>query len=389
METQDKRDFAAGEVIFREGDAGDCAYIIDHGTVEVSIAQSDNTHYFKPLGKGEIFGEVALFDQKPRTATVRALTATRLTPVHRTQVIELLEQANPILRHFLFLILERFRENWQLQQKQTDTAAPQATPAPQRGEVTQKLTLVHDIKHALVKDEFMLHYQPICQMSTRRVAGYEALIRWNHPIDGFKLPGDFLWLTEHTGQIRDIGLWTLRRACFDWPLLRLATGCVYPFISVNLSPNQLISDHFVDNLQQIVEEFRIPPREIKLELTETGIINNPDQAYKLLSQLSELGVRLALDDFGTGYSGLQSLHRYPIATMKIDRAFVNTMLGSAQSREIVRSSIKLAHSLAMDVIAEGIETEDVYEELCQLQCDFGQGILFGAPAAMQAQATAW
>ncbi len=387
---QERRDYEPGEVIFREGDPGDRAYIIQEGAVEVRIAGACNSVQLKQLGKGDIFGEISLFDLKPRTETVRALTPTRLIPVHRTQITELLDNANPILLHFLSLILERFRESWEMLQRQTERAAAQDAPAKkkQRGEVTQKLTLVHDIKHALVNDEFVLHYQPICEMATRRVAGFEALIRWNHPIDGFKLPKDFLWLTEHTGQIRDIGMWTLRRACLDWPRLRRATGGVQPFISINLSPNQLISDDFLDALRQVVEEFRIAPGEIKLELTETGIINNPDQAYKLLNQLSELGVRLALDDFGTGYSGLQSLHRYPIVTMKIDRAFVHTMIHSTQSREIVASSIRFAHSLGMDVVAEGIETEEVYKELCDLQCDFGQGALFGLPADIHAQTTA-
>ena len=150
-----------------------------------------------------------------------------------------------------------------------------------------------------------------------------------------------------------------------------------------MSPSQLTGDSFVEDVIAILARHRMPPTELKLELTETVIINKPDVALNLLTRLTEMGSSLAIDDFGTGHSSLDTLNRYPIGTMKVDRCFTNTMLTSAQSREIVASSIHLAHSLEMDVVAEGVETEDVRSKLLELGCNFGQGWLFGKPAELK------
>jgi EAL domain-containing protein (putative c-di-GMP-specific phosphodiesterase class I) len=252
-----------------------------------------------------------------------------------------------------------------------------------RGEATHKLTLANDITRALSKDEFELHYQPICDLATTQVAGYEALIRWRHPTQGMMPPLDFLWLAEQTGQIREVGLWTLERACRDWSTLRKTTNTETPFVSVNLSPSQLTGERFVEDVKSIITRYKMPPTELKLELTETVIINNPEIALQLLLQLTELGSTLAIDDFGTGHSSLETLDRYPIGTLKVDRYFTSSMLASAQSREIVNSSIQLAHTLGMDVVAEGIEIEAVRTKLLELGCNYGQGWLFGRPVELK------
>ncbi|HEU0187424.1 MAG TPA: EAL domain-containing protein, partial [Gallionellaceae bacterium] len=355
---------------------------------EVCVNTPDGEQVVKQIGRGELFGEIALIDHKPRTATVRAREKAVLIPIHRKLVAELLEKADPIVRHLLLLVLERFRGNGNASTGATPAAAgsaleEQAHRNKLRGEATQKLAMAHDITRALAENEFAMYYQPICDLGSGKIAGFEALIRWHHPSKGMISPLDFLWLAEHTGQIRDIGLWTLERACRDWPLLRKQTQHPSPFVSVNMSANQLSGDGFVEDVSRILKHYDMPSRELKLELTETVIINNPEHALGLLERLTELKIRLALDDYGTGYSGLDSLQRYPIATMKIDRAFISNMLTSEHSHEIVNSSISLAHSLGMDVIAEGIETSEAHAALQALKCNFGQGWLFGRPAALQ------
>jgi EAL domain-containing protein (putative c-di-GMP-specific phosphodiesterase class I) len=194
---------------------------------------------------------------------------------------------------------------------------------------------------------------------------------------------DFLWIAEQTGLIRELGLWTLERACRDWPVLRQYTVGDAPFVSVNLSATQLTSDSLVQDIKEIIARHSMAAAELKLELTETVMVEHPDIALQILNQLTKLGCSLALDDYGTGYSGLDHLQRYPIATLKVDRAFTAPMLESAQSMEIVRSSIALAHSLGMNVVAEGVETGAVHERLLELGCDFGQGWHFGEPALLQ------
>ncbi len=370
--------YPAGEIIFKEGDPGNSAYIVEEGCVEVTVSHTQSTR----IGKGELFGEIALIDQQPRTATVRAADHTVLIPIPRQLVKELLENTDPVVRHLLLTILERFRST-RNQPAFDPTRSTVFKRDTTRGAATQQLRLAHDIARALREDQFEMFYQPICDLSSGRIAGYEALIRWHHPVDGMISPLDFLWVAELNGQIREIGLWTLERACRDWSELRQRINHPRPFVSVNLSPSQLTGDGFVDDVRTLVSRHQMPAPELKFELTENVIINNPELALQLLSKLTEAGSTLALDDFGTGHSSLDALHRYPIGTMKIDRSFVSQMLASPHSAKIVQASIKLAHSLKMDVVAEGIESEEERLALLELGCDFGQGWLFGKPAPLQ------
>lgn len=370
--------YAAGETIFKEGDSGDCAYLIEEGGVEVCI--SSNQH--SKIGKGELFGEIALIDHQPRTATIRATENTVLIPIRRKLIEELLEKTDPVVRHLLLVILERYR-NKRNQPAFNPTQTGTFKRDTLRGAATQQLRMSHDISRGLNNEEFEMHYQPICDLSSGCIAGFEALIRWHHPTEGMMPPMDFLWVAEQTGQIREIGLWTLERACRDWPTLRQRTNFRAPFVSVNLSPSQLTGDRFVDDVKALISRHQMPAPELKLEMTETVIISNPELALQLLSRLTDSGSTLALDDFGTGHSSLDALHRYPIGTMKIDRVFVSQMLASPQSAKIVRASIDLAHSLRMDVVAEGVETEEERLALLERGCNFGQGWLFGKPMSLR------
>lgn len=370
--------YPAGEIIFKEGDSGNSAYLIEEGSVEVSVSSTQQTR----IGKGELFGEIALIDQQPRTATVRAVENTVLIPIPRQLVKELLEKTDPVVRHLLLTILERYRST-RKQAAFDPTRSATFKRDTTRGDATHQLRLAHDIAEALREKQFEMYYQPICDLSSGRISGFEALIRWHHPVEGMISPMEFLGVAEQTGQIRDIGLWTLERACLDWPTLRERINHAKPFVSVNLSPSQLTGDGFVEDVKRIALQNKMPAAELKLELTETVIIDNPERALQLLGKLTEAGSTLALDDFGTGHSGMEALHRYPIGTMKIDRSFVSQMLTSAHSAKIVQASIDLAHSLKMDVVAEGIETEDERLALLELGCDYGQGWLFGKPASLK------
>ncbi|MEO8332160.1 MAG: EAL domain-containing protein [Gallionella sp.] len=379
--------YAGGQQIFKDGDKGDCAYLIEEGAVEIFVMDQGKEFRLGMMGKGEMFGEVSLIDYRPRTATVRALERTVLVPITRELVESLLDKSDPILRHFLLIILDRFRSNRGSKVEPAINAEVSTAYANRRsvlkGEVTQKISLVHGMTRALSRDEFQLHYQPICDLSDGRIAGFEALIRWNHPIDGLMPPMDFLWIAEQTGQIREIGLWTLERACRDWPMLKRLTEYETPFVSVNLSASQLSSELLVEDVKSILARHELDPAELKLELTETVMVSHPEIAQQIFKRLIELGSSFALDDYGTGHSGLGHLQNYPIGTLKIDRVFIAPVLDSAQNTEIVRSSIALAHSLDMDVVAEGVENAEVAAILLEMGCDFGQGWYFGRPSTLQ------
>lgn len=364
----------AGAVVFERGEMGANAYFIEDGAVEISLDETS----VKRLGKGELFGEIALIDHLPRTATVRAVENTVLIPIPRALVNELLKKTDPVVRHLLLTILERYRATHKepaFDPTQTTITRVEKTRASAR----QHIVLSHEISNALKNREFELFYQPICHVGSARLAGFEALIRWNHPRRGFISPGEFLPVAEQTGQIRDIGLWVLKRACIDWPVLRTRIAEEFPFVSVNLSPTQLTDPGFVERVQAILLNQDMPPTELKLELTETVIIEEPELALKLLTALTAIGSRLALDDFGTGHSSLQTLQRYPIGTLKIDRTFVSGMDTSPHQAGIVRSSIDLAHSIGLNVVAEGVETESERKLLVEFGCEYAQGWAFGKP----------
>ncbi|HEX5538603.1 MAG TPA: EAL domain-containing protein [Methylophilaceae bacterium] len=380
--------FAPGEVIFHEGESGDCAYLIEAGLVEVCIGGPGRQSRISLLGSGELIGEVALIDRQKRTATVRALRETIAVPIARDMVEELLEKTDPLIRHLLRVILGRFRNTQgsltpQLLDELGMVIERSNIPESLRHAASYDLSLAQDIAHALLTDQFEMHYQPICRLSDSKIVGYEALIRWQHPREGMLPPLEFLWLAERTGQVRAIGLWTLERACRDWPILRAGMDVEAPFISVNLSASQLTGNSLVEDVRSILVNQNMRPSELKLELTENIIIGRPEIATQILTSLMGLGGSLALDDFGTAYSGLDYLQRFPIGTIKIDRLFISQVLTSPVNEEIVRSSVNLAHSLGMDVVAEGVESEETRDKLLQLDCNFGQGWLFGKAAALE------
>ena len=383
----DREIFTSGQQIFKYGDAGDCAYLIEEGEVEVLIVKQGKEHRIRLIGKGELFGEVSLIDYQPRTATIRAVERTVLVPIPRKLMEGLLEKSDPVLRHLLLVILDRFRNR----NDGSALSAGSAVVSPEqskrrstvKGEATQKLSLAHGMKRALTHEEFQLYYQPICSLADGSVAGFEALIRWHHPTDGLIQPNDFLWIAEQTGLIHEIGLWTLERACRDWKTLKPLADYKLPFISVNLSAVQLGNEMLVDDIKAIMAGQHMEAKELKLEMTETVMVDHPEIALKIMRRLIDLGCSLALDDYGAGHSGLRYLQRYPLDTLKIDGAFIEPIAGSAQSLEIVRSSVVLAHSLGMSVVAEGVETEGVREKLVKMKCDFGQGWYFSRPVTLQ------
>lgn len=384
LEGLDRVTYQAGQIIFAKGEVGDSAFLIEAGEVEILVESGGQQRRVSTLGAGELIGEIALIDQQPRTATVRATKLTVLVQVRHELVEELLAKTDPVIRHLLRVVLERFRATQSsltpqlVDEMHIEFQYPQPTGRLHET-ATHALSLAQDIAHALLSDQFQLFYQPIVQLSDGKVAGFEALIRWNHPTHGMISPLDFLGLAEQTGQIRAIGLWTLERACRDWSTLKTRVEVDNPTVSVNLSANQLTGSLFIEDVKQILHRTQMDPAHLKLELTETIIIGRPEIAEQILRGLLEVGVSLALDDFGTGYSGLDHLQRYPIGTLKVDRAFISQILASKQSLEIVKATIRLGLSLGIDVVAEGIETEEEAQILRELNCEFGQGWHFGRP----------
>jgi diguanylate cyclase (GGDEF)-like protein len=242
------------------------------------------------------------------------------------------------------------------------------------------LRLESDLRRALEKDELCVYYQPIVSLASGELHGFEALVRWQHPERGIVAPDDFVPLAEETGLILPIGLRVLWDACNElrkWQQYSLANRDL--IISVNLSGKQLMQPDLIERIEEVLHESQINPWHLKLEITETVVMENPELAAVTLAKLRSLGVRLSIDDFGTGYSSLSYLNRFPVDTLKIDRSFVTSMNAADENLQIVKTIVTLAGNLGMQVVAEGVETEEQLEQLRSLKCQYGQGYFFSKP----------
>jgi diguanylate cyclase (GGDEF)-like protein len=250
----------------------------------------------------------------------------------------------------------------------------------------KRLDLVSDLRQAVAKgDELELFYQPIMRLQDGGIHGFEALIRWRHPQRGLVSPGDFIPLAEETGLIVEIGRRSIWQACRQIAVWQDQTGFA-PQVAVNVSGRQLETEAIIEDIRQALAETAIPPIALKIEITESMVMDNPERAQALLARIVALGVKVSIDDFGTGYSSLSHLHRFPFHTLKIDRSFVIRLTENREGFEICKAIAKLAHILRRDVVAEGIETTAQADLLRDLEVEFAQGYLFSKPLPL-AEAT--
>jgi len=239
------------------------------------------------------------------------------------------------------------------------------------------LALETDLRRALDRSEFVVHFQPIVNIRTNMVQSFEALVRWRHPTRGLLQPCEFISVAEETGIIVPIGAWVLKEACryaHEWQKYHPQAS-----VSVNLSPREIQQANIVETVAAIIQESKIIPSTLILELTEGALAEDPAGVGEKLVRLRALGVKVYIDDFGTGYSSLSHLQRLPCDTLKIDRSFVGNLGSEKRSGEIVQAIVALARNLGMHVVAEGIETKEQLQELRRLGCELGQGFWFSAP----------
>jgi len=252
----------------------------------------------------------------------------------------------------------------------------------------ERLEIESELRRALERQELRIHYQPIVSFDTGQIRAVEALARWQHPRRGLVSPLQFIPIAEETGLIVPLGRWVLAEACRQIKQWQAAhTEAEQLMMSVNLSGRQLQNPGFVDEVRQILAEFKLEPSCLQLEITETTVMKDTGVAVKALQELKRIGVKLAIDDFGTGYSSLSYLRQFPVDTLKIDRSFVDGLGREAHDTELVRSVIAMAKSLSLAVTSEGIETTEQLKQLLELGCDRGQGFYFARPLPPEAFST--
>jgi len=372
------RTFAANEIIFLEGQAGDSAYLIETGRVLVFLMKDGEEIPLKILGKGEIFGEMSMIDNSPRSASCRTISEVRLATVTQEQLLDRIQSTDPIVRLLMRALLDRLRvQNDGLRGKTTSVSCLQSEKLKQeKQEAIDRLDLENKISLALDNNEFLPHYQPIYDLQTQEVAGCEALIRWVTPEGKVIAPGAFIDVLEESPLILEVGQKMIERCLAD--LVRMQREVFLSpdfFASVNVSGRQFADPSFVRNLERARRATNIPSKRLKLEVTERIMTEGP-QAIQTLLECRALGYKIAIDDFGTGFSSLQYLASMPLHDLKVDRSFVSQMMTLEKSLSIVKTLIYLANALNLNLIAEGIETKAQLDLLSKMGVQMGQGFYF-------------
>lgn len=371
-----------GQALFHEGDAASCAYIIEEGRVGVSVQRNGSRHVLAELHPGALIGELALLDGGTRTATVVALEPTVLQRIERAHIEGHLRSAEPFVRHVLQLLMGRYRDVVErldgLAGPRQSARRPAETLDPR---VRRAMRSGQDFDDALKGEQFILHYQPIMRLSDNSVAGFEALIRWLHPELGLIAPDEFIPIAERSGAILRLGHWVIRSAARALALMgrgNPAEEAAPLFMTVNVSGAQFADPDLVGVLRDALLDTGIQPGRLRLEITESSLFDRIDEAARLMDQCAALGVKLAVDDFGTGYSALSYLYRLPVSGVKLARAFITDLAQYPQSTKIVGAVSRLAKDLAMETVAEGVETAAQADAVRRLGIEYGQGFHYAA-----------
>lgn len=241
----------------------------------------------------------------------------------------------------------------------------------------KKLTLMGELRQGILNDGLILHFQPKISLATNKISGVEALVRWNHPEHGLMMPDEFILLAERTGLLRQLSRWVLKHT-LEQAVAWHESGIEIE-IAVNISPSTLLDPELPDTITGLLASHKLPRGTLTLEITETSIVKDPDLAMEVLLRLADMGIKISIDDFGTGYSSLSYLKKMPASEVKIDKSFVMDMIENESDAVIVKATIDLAHNLGMRVVAEGVETQEIKDQLQQLNCDIVQGFLYSKP----------
>jgi EAL domain-containing protein (putative c-di-GMP-specific phosphodiesterase class I) len=366
-----------GQVLFNEGDPPTTAFLIESGELAISTQREDRYVKLAHLGPGDLLGEMAVIDDSPRTATAVALSECVLLAIDKRQIAERLAQTDPIIRALLEGQLKRYRGALAAMQ---GGHVPMADDPPAASEMLGigKIRLESQLRDALGSGGLDLRLQPLLEIASGRIAGYEALVRWTHPERGPVSPGEFIALAEETSLIVPVGEYVLDAAIAALTALRDHGVEPVPFIAINVSAKQLAEAGLIERIVERTRAVGLEPGRIKVEITESQALDYA-QVKDVVAHCHREGIQVALDDFGTGFSNLGHLHELPFDTVKVDQAFARNMMKEARAMALVEAIVNMIHALGANTVIEGIETQAQLDVLRSLGCRYAQGYLIGKP----------
>lgn len=373
--------FSAGETIFREGEQGDCSYVIISGDVSVHKKRDDEQIKLAVLGANQIIGELGLISPGHRTASVTAITDCNLLLIEQSQFTRRRNELDPVMKMVFDVILMRFRTTLHSMGNEESDSSANTYVTKEMAKALSQLHLETDIRRGIAAGEFELHYQPIVCLKTGKLSGAEGLMRWNHPTKGLVAPSEFIPTAEAGNLIFDLTKIAIDQACQELQKCSLSSlknvENINPlFVTLNVSGRDLEQDNFYERVCENLAQYGLQPGSLKLEVTETSLMKDVEACCEKLSNLKDRGVGIAIDDFGTGYSSMSYLAKLPLSTLKIDRSFIVEMSENPHSRKIINAILRLADELDLTVVAEGIESEDEASYLKEQKCTYGQGFLY-------------
>jgi EAL domain-containing protein (putative c-di-GMP-specific phosphodiesterase class I) len=379
-----RRELFPGEVLYRQGEPAEAAWLIESGEIGLVSSRADGNTSQGVFGAGEMLGEVALLDNSPHSATATARSACVLLEIDHEQFDERLDAADPVVRTLVDNLLGYKRS--------VLASLPSGAPLPaedvacddadERRSV-EKIRLESELRDALDTGALEVHYQPLYDVPAGCVTSYEALVRWNSPQRGPVSPAQFIKLAEETSLIVPVGEHVLERVLGVLVELRTRGNAPMPSIAVNLSARQLMEPGMAQHIVSRVTQARLPPGSLKLEITESGMLDYAPVAAAM-RHCREHGIPFALDDFGTGYSNLTHLHELEFEFVKVDQAFARHMFDSPRAMAIVEAIVAMARAIGADVVCEGVETREQLQRLAGMGMRYAQGYLVGKAAPSEA-----
>lgn len=374
-----RRTLRAGETLFREHEPGQSAFLIESGLIRISVGQGDSALTLADLGVGDLVGEMAMIDDAPRTATAIALEDAVLLVIDREHLAERVAQTDPVVRALLGGQLKRYRAMLAMMRGMD---APEVAADAEDILAIGKIRLESQLREALAGRRLDMHLQPLLEVSEDRIAGYEALVRWNHPERGPISPAEFITLAEETSLIVPVGEYMLEQAIAALVAMRQRGIEPLPFISINVSPRQLREAGLIQALLDRLRIAALPTHAVKLEITESQVFDYR-QVADVLATCREAGIRVALDDFGTGFSNLSHLNELRFDTVKVDQAFARSVDGSGRGLAMLEAIVSLVRAIGADALVEGIETSAQLDALRRLGVRYAQGYLIGKPIPLE------